>query len=117
MYTIEDNKVSESICYGQYGNLYIDKTRKIVVGSGHTNGQGGFWDEICEVNSDNSFVTNGFRKITIGAREYEFYINGDKVSEEDYNNKTSKYQDLNTERIGRGNVLTSENINSIIDNY
>ena len=51
------------------------------------------------------------------AGEYEFQINGNTVSEEDYNNKTSKYQDLNTEQIGRGNVLTSENINSIIDNY
>ena len=116
MYSINDNEISQDICSGQYGELYLDKDIKIVIGVGHTNGRGDKWKIYCKVDSNKNFVVDHFREIPVQYKE-SFFVNGTEVTKEVYQNKLQEYKRLNTKEIGRTNKLTKENIDYIIDHW
>ena len=116
VYTFINNQVKTTDIKGQYGLVSIDKNKGVIVSAGHTNGMGRFWTKYSTLDSEGNVVSDYFEYIASLDGE-EWYYNEESVTEEVYKAKAAKYNDISTEKIGRGNVLTSENINSIIDNY
>ncbi len=116
VYTFINNQVKTTDIKGQYGLVSIDKNKGVIVSAGHTNGMGRFWTKYSTLDSEGNVVSDYFEYIA-SLDGKEWYYNEESVTEEVYKAKAAKYNDISTEVIGRGNVLTSENINSIIDNY
>ena len=116
VYSFINGKIESLNIRGAYGEVYIDKNKKIIVAEGQSNGNGGLWEEYSKINADGTVTNENFGKVQSN-NSTEYYYNNQLVSKEEYDSKAKYYEDINPERIGRGNNLTKEKINSVIDNY
>ena len=101
---------------GEMGLLAVDKNEKVIVSEGYTNGVGSFWTLYSRIDSDGNVSSDYFEFIG-GLGKIEYYFNNNSVTEEEYKAEKQKYANLNTNLIGRGNILTKENIDLVISNY
>ena len=111
VYSIVENEFADLNISSQYGSIFADSSKHLIISSGTTNQSGRFWHAYYEKSPSGCKLLD-----TVSSTGTVYTVNDKEVSKEQYDDIIQKYNSISAE-LGRKYKLNESNINTVIDNW